>query len=82
MRTGLFLTSGMLVLASLLINEKRFSEDFPSPNWVLARDVSLWLAITGAVSKADYSVAEELPILLLLFVVPVAAAGLMRWRFI
>jgi hypothetical protein len=38
----------------------------------------MWIGI----SKAGYSVAEELPILLLLFVVPVAAAVLVRWRFL
>jgi hypothetical protein len=88
MRTVLFLTSGLFLMASLLIIAKLFSEHFPSaPNWALALGPSLWLAVTGAnmwigISKAGYSVAEELPILLLLFVVPVAAAVLVRWRFL
>ena len=75
-------------MASLMIIAKLFSEHFPSaPNWALALGLSLWLVVTGAnmwigVSKAGYSIAEELPILLLLFVVPVAAAGLMRWQFL
>ena len=67
MRTMLFLASGLLLRA-------------------LAVSLALWLAITGAnmwigVSKAGYSVAEELPILVLLFAVPAAAAVLVRWRF-
>jgi hypothetical protein len=88
MRTALFLTSGLLLMASLLILAKLFSEHFPSaPTWALALGLSLWLAATGAnmwlgVAKADYSVAEELPILLLLFAVPAAAAVLVRWRFL
>lgn len=88
MRTVLFLAAGLLLMASLLILAKLFSEHFPSaPNWALALGLSLWLAVTAAnmwigVSKAGYSVAEELPILLLLFVVPAAAAVLVRWRFL
>jgi hypothetical protein len=84
----LFLTSGLLLMASLLIVARMFSEHFPSaPDWALALGAGLWLAVTGAnlwlgVSKAGYSVAEELPILLLLFAVPVAAAVLVRWRFL
>jgi hypothetical protein len=38
----------------------------------------MWIGV----SKAGYSVAEALPILLLLSVVPVAAAVLVRWRFL
>ncbi|MEO8386665.1 MAG: hypothetical protein ABI583_15550 [Betaproteobacteria bacterium] len=65
-----------------------FSEHFPSaPNWAVAIGLIVWLVATGAnmwigVSKAGYSVADELPILLLLFAVPVAAAVLVRWRFL
>lgn len=88
MRTALFLTSGLLLMASLLIVAKLFSEHFPSaPNWALALGLSLWLAATGAnmwvgVAKAGYSITDELPILLLLFAVPAAVAVLVRWRFI
>jgi hypothetical protein len=88
MRTILFLASGLLLMAALLILAKLFSEQVPSaPNWVLALGIALWLAATGAnmwigVSKAGYSVAEELPILLLLFVVPATAAIVVRWRFL
>jgi hypothetical protein len=88
MRTALFLTSGLLLMASILILAKLFSEHFASaPNWALALGLSLWLAATGAnmwigVSKAGYAVADELPILLLLFAVPALAGVLIRWRFL
>ena len=88
MRTVLFLTSGLLLMAALLIIAKLFSEHFASaPSWALALGLSLWLAVTVVnmwigVSKAGYSVAEELPILFLLFVVPAAAAVLARWRLL
>ncbi len=66
MRTILFLVSGLLLMSSGL---------------------GLWLAVTGSnmwigVSKAGYSVAEELPILALLFLMPAVAAILVRWRFL
>lgn len=88
MRTVLFLLSGLLFMASLLIISKLFSEHFPAaPNWAVAIGLSLWLATTCAnmwigVSKAGYSVADELPILLLLFAVPAIASVLVRWRFL
>jgi len=88
MRTILFLISGLLLMASLFIVAKLFSEHFPSvPNWAVALGLSFWLAVTGTnmwigVSKAGYSVAEEMPILLLLFMVPATVAVLLRWRFL
>jgi hypothetical protein len=88
MRTILFLVSGLLLMSSFLIVAKLFSEHFPSaPNWGLALGLGLWLAVTGVnmwigVSKAGYSVAEELPILALLFLMPAVAAILVRWRFL
>lgn len=88
MRTALFLTAGLLLMASLLIVAKLFSGHYPSaPNWALVLGLGLWLAATSAnmwvgVSKAGYSAADELPILLLLFAVPAALAVLVRWRFL
>lgn len=86
MRTLAFLVAGTLLMASALLVAKMFSEHFPSaPNWALAGASAVWLAVVGfnlwiGVSKAGYSFAEELPILLLLFALPVGAAVLVRWR--
>ncbi len=88
MRTVSFLVSGLLLMAFALIVARLFSEHFPAaPNWALAGALAAWLAVTGAnmwigAYRAGYSVREELPILLLLFAVPAAAAGLVRWRFL
>lgn len=87
MRTGLFLTAGLFLMAALLILAKLFAEHFPAaPNWALALGLGVWLLATGinmwiGVSKAGYSVTEELPILVVLFAVPAAGAALARWRF-
>lgn len=88
MRTTLFLVSGLLLITSLLIPARMFSEHFPSaPDWALALGFGLWLAVTGinmwiGVSKAGYSVSGELPIFALLFLVPVVAAVLVRRRIL
>jgi hypothetical protein len=46
--------------------------------------VPLWLALAGANlwlgTRAGYTVAEELPILLLIFALPAAAAGFALWK--
>jgi hypothetical protein len=88
MRTALFLIAGVLLMASLLIPAKLFAEHLPwAPNLALVFGLAAWLAIVGVnmwlgVAKAGYSIAEETPILLLLFIVPAALAILFRWRFL
>jgi hypothetical protein len=86
MRTGLFLLAGLLLLACSLILARLFSENFPSANTVATGAfLLLWLALTGfnmwvGVSRAGYGVAEELPVLLLLFGVPAAVAVVLGWK--
>ncbi len=86
MRTALFLAAGLLLLAGTGLLSRLFGENFPqAPTWATGLFLALWLAITAAnlwvgVAKAGYSVAEELPILLLLFGIPAAAALLLRWK--
>lgn len=88
MRTVFFLIAGVLLMASLLIPARMFAEHLPSaPNLALALGLALWLAIVCinmwlGVSRAGYTVAEETPILLLLFIVPAALAIFVRWRFL
>jgi len=88
MRTALFLLSGFLFLAASLIVGKLFSTNYPAATTVAtAVFVAAWLLIAGAnmwigVARAGYSVADELPILALIFGVPAAAAILARWRFL
>jgi hypothetical protein len=87
MRTGLFLLAGLLLLAGFFVLGKLFSQNFPSAMLVAAAGfVALWLTLTGfnmwvGVAKAGYSVSEELPVLLVLFGVPAAAAIGLKWKF-
>jgi len=45
--------------------------------WFVAAAVNLWLGV----SRAGYTVMEELPIFLLIFALPAAAAGWVWWKF-
>ena len=86
MRTGLFLLSGFLFLAASLIVGKLFSANYPGGTtvatvlfvvlWFVIASVNMWVGV----AKAGYSVAEELPILALIFGIPAAVAILVRWK--
>ena len=86
MRTGLFLVAGFLLLGGSLLLGKLFSANYPSATVVATvAYVALWFVIAGAnmwigVAKAGYSVAEELPIFALIFILPAAAAIIVKWK--
>lgn len=71
---GVFLLFGKLWgsdAAALALAAKAFI-----PVWLIIAIVNLWVGV----SHAGYSVREELPILLIVFAVPAALAGLVIWR--
>lgn len=88
MRTLLFLIAGVLLLASFLLLGKLFSASVAdAPRIAVVSFVVVWLVLAGlnmwiGVSRAGYSIAEELPIFLLIFGVPAVAAGLLKWRLL
>lgn len=88
MRTLLFLLGGVLLLAAFLLLAKLFSINFADAmRWTTIAYIALWFIIAAAnmwigVARAGYSVAEELPIFLLIFGLPVAGAILIKWRFL
>ncbi len=47
------------------------------PVWLVAAAINLWIGV----SRAGYSVAEELPIGLVVFGVPAVIAAAIWWRF-
>lgn len=87
MRTGLFFLVGFLLLAVCLILGKLFTANYPAATTLATvAYVVLWLVIAAfnmwtGVAKAGYSFAEELPVFALIFLVPAAAAILLKWRF-
>ena len=86
MRTALFLLAGFLLLGAALLLGKLFSTHYPGAAFAATvAYVALWFIVAGAnmwvgVARAGYSVTEELPIFLLVFGVPAAAAILIKWR--
>ena len=87
MRTALFLLAGFLLLATLVVIGRQFAPTYPISHRVATLAfLALWLAVAAfnmwvGVAKAGYSAGEELPIFLLIFGVPAAAALVLHWRF-
>lgn len=87
MRTFMILSAGLLMLAAWLIFSRLFTEHFPGAStvavgaflilWLLGTGFNLWVGVT----KAGYTVGEELPVMLLLFGVPAAVAILIQWKW-
>ena len=46
------------------------------PVWLVATLINMWIGV----ARAGYSVAEELPIFLLIFAVPAAVAAFTWWK--
>ena len=88
MRTFLFLAVGFLLLAACLTLGRLFSANYPASTYAATiAFICLWLVISAfnmwvGVSKAGYTVADELPIFLLIFAVPTAVAIILKWKFL
>jgi hypothetical protein len=88
MRTALFLVASLLLLAAIQIVARLFAQNYPAATlWGTVAFIAVWLAVTSfnmwvGVARAGYSVAEELPILLLLFGVPAVVAIILKWKFL
>jgi hypothetical protein len=86
MRSGLFLLAGFLLLAASLILGRLFSSNYPGAPFVaLLVYLALWFLIAGVnmwvgVAKAGYSVAEELPIFALIFLLPAVVGIVLKWK--
>ena len=86
MRTPLFLLVGLLLLAVCALLGRLFSSNYPgAPYAATVSFVILWLAISAAnlwvgVTKAGYTLSEEFPIFLLIFLAPTALAVILKWK--
>jgi hypothetical protein len=47
------------------------------PVWLVAALINMWIGV----SRARYSVAEELPIFLAIFAIPAVVAAFVWWKF-
>ena len=84
MRSAAIIAIGFVLLAGCLLAPRLAGR----PEWSVAGAkvfIALWLAaalvnLWIGVSRAGYSVAEELPIFLLIFALPAAGAGFAWWK--
>ena len=88
MRTLLFLLGGCALAAACLGLARFLSGGSTSAlNGATIGFCALWFAIAAAnlwlgVASAGYAFREELPIFLLIFLVPVALTALARWKWL
>ena len=85
MHMAMVIGGGLVLLGLFLLFGKLWGG--PEPAYALAAKafIPVWLAVSLAnmwvgVARAGYSVREELPILLIVFLVPAAIAGGALWR--
>jgi hypothetical protein len=84
MRTAIIIAIGFILLAICLLAPRLAGR----PEWSVTGAkifIALWLAAALVnmwigVSRAGYSVAEELPIFLLIFALPAAGAAYVWWK--
>ena len=85
MRTAIIIVGGVVLLGLFALVGWRLGGGPQStmtaaklfiPVWLAVALINMWLGV----SRAGYSVAEELPIFLVIFVVPAIAAGFIWWR--
>jgi len=69
---GIFLLAGRLVIAT----QPRVIARYFIPVWLVCAVINLWMGVSGA----GYSVRDELPVLLIVFLVPAAVALLIAWK--
>lgn len=84
MHMALVISAGLLLLTVFALFGRLWGHDAAGvmqaarwfiPVWAVVALINLWVGVT----KAGYTVAQELPILLVVFAVPAAAAAFLIW---
>lgn len=82
MRTLIIVLGGLALLGLALLAARGTGGSLVTaakifiPVWLVVALVNMWMGV----ARAGYSVAEELPIFLLIFAVPAAVAGFVWWK--
>lgn len=85
MRTALFILGGLVLLGAAVFGARfavgdraiAMAAGIFIPVWLAAALINMWIGV----SRAGYSVGEEFPIMLVIFVPPAALAGFLCWKF-
>ncbi len=88
MRTIIIIVSGFVLLAVCIGVARLLGSNGAAtmsiavkvfiPIWLVAAGINMWIGV----ARAGYSVTEELPIFLLIFSLPAAAALFIQWKFL
>jgi hypothetical protein len=87
MRTVMIILGGLSLLAFCLVAGRYLLGSSVATMIIAAKIfIPIWLAFAAynmyvGVAHAGYSVAEETPILLVIFAIPTAVAGFVWWKF-
>lgn len=84
MRTAIIILGGLVLLALSVAVSGRWGGSAATGAavgifivaWLVIAAVNMWIGV----ARAGYTIREELPIFLLIFVVPATAALFIRWR--
>ena len=74
---GGFLLLGACLLAGRMMKTMAIGALIFIPIWLGAALVNMWIGV----SRAGYSVAEELPVFLVVFAIPAVVALFIWWKF-
>jgi hypothetical protein len=85
MRTAIIIAIGFVVVAACVLGPRLAGRPEWTATgakifialWLVAALVNMWVGV----SRAGYSVAEELPIFLVIFALPAAVAAYVWWKF-
>ena len=85
MRTAVIILGGLVLLGLFALGGWRFGGGTRGLATASIGFVAIWLVVAVAnmwvgVTRAGYSVAEELPIFALIFLVPAAVAAIVWWK--
>ena len=74
---GGFVLLGACLLAGRLMKTMPIAALIFIPIWLGAAAINMWLGV----SRAGFSVAEELPVFLAVFAIPAVVAWFIWWKF-
>jgi hypothetical protein len=86
MRTLIIIVGGIVVLGLFVFAGSRFGGGVQSmataakifiPFWLIAALTNMWVGV----SRAGYSIGDEFPIFLLIFLIPAAVAAFLWWKY-
>ncbi|HEV2571903.1 hypothetical protein [Methylocella sp. CPCC 101449] len=85
MHMAMVIGGGIVLLGLFLLFGKLWGETLPNMAWAAKLFVPVWLVVAlvnmwVGVTKAGYSVRDELPILVIVFAIPAAIAAAAIWR--